>query len=51
MPGIVYYLERGKQPSRSNLVLIFALYSANVWSTRLVKAGNSILAIYELPLI
>ena len=49
MPRIAYCLERRKQPSRSDLVLIFALYSANVWSTGPVKAGDSILAVYELP--
>ena len=51
MPRIACYLERGKQPGRNNLVPIFAFYSTNIQSTRLVKAGNSILAACELLLI
>jgi len=46
MPRIVYYLKYRKQLGRNNLVLIFAFYSANVWSTGPFKAGDSILAIY-----
>ena len=43
------FLERGKQPDRNNLIPIFALYSADVWSAGPVEAGDSVLAACELP--
>jgi len=49
MPKIICRLECGKQPSRNDLVLIFALYFADIWSTRLVKANDFVLAMYEFP--
>ena len=42
-------LERGKQPGRNDLIPIFALHSADVWSAGPVKAGDSVLAACELP--
>ena len=49
MPRIAYCLKRRKLPSYNNLVLIFTLYSADVWSVKPVEASNSILAVYKLP--
>ena len=49
MPGIAYCLKHGKQPSYNDLILIFALHSANVWSARPVEASDSVLATCKLP--
>ena len=36
-------LERGKQPGRNDLIPIFALHSADIWSAGPVEAGDYVL--------